>query len=43
MNDLEKGYPVTPCMYLYKARIQSDGSIDKLNLIIFVREDLQNK
>ena len=27
MNDLEKGYPVTPCMYLYKERIQSDGSL----------------
>ena len=38
-----EGEPVTPCMDVYKAKIQSDGSIDKLKLIIVVRGDLQNK
>ena len=37
------GEPVTPCMDVYKANIQSDGSIDKLKLRIVVRGDLQNK
>ena len=36
------GEPVTPCMDVYKAKIQSDGSLDKLKLIIVVRGDLQN-
>ena len=26
----KKGEPVTPCMDVYKAKIQSDGSLDKL-------------
>ena len=30
-------------MDVYKARIQSDGSLDKLKLRIVVRRDLQNK
>ena len=30
-------------MDVYKAKIQSDGSLDKLKLRILVREDLQNK
>ena len=30
-------------MDVYKAKIQSDGSLDKLKLIIVVRGDLQNK
>ena len=34
---------MTPCMDVYKVKIQSDGSLDKLNLIIVVREDLYNK
>ena len=34
---------VTPCMDAYKANIQSDGSLDKLKLIILVIGDLQNK
>ena len=38
-----EGEPVTPCMDVYKAKIQSDGSLDKLKLIIVVRGDLQNK
>ena len=28
----EKGEPVTPCMDVYKANIQSDGSLDKIKL-----------
>ena len=38
----EKGEPVTPYMNVYKAKIQSDGSLDNLNLRIVVRGDLQN-
>ena len=34
---------VTPCMDVYKAKIQSDGSLDKLKLRILVRGDMQNK
>ena len=30
-------------MNVYKAKIQSDGTLDKLKLIIVVRGDLQNK
>ena len=37
------GEPVTPCMDVYKEKIQSDGSLDKLKLRIVVRGDLQNK
>ena len=43
IEDHNKGEPVTPCMDVYKANIQSDGSLDKLKLIIVVRGDLQNK
>ena len=43
MDDPEKGDLVTPCMYAYKANIQSDGSLEKLKLIIIVRGDLHNK
>ena len=28
VEDLEKYKPVTPCMDVYKAKIQSDGSLD---------------
>ena len=38
-----EGEPVTPCMDVYKAKIQSDGSLDKLKLRIVVRGDLRNK
>ena len=38
-----EGEPVTPCMNVYKAKIQSDGSLDKLNLRILVIGDLHNK
>ena len=37
------GEPVTPCMDVYKSKIQSDGSLDKLKLRIVVRGDFQNK
>ena len=30
MDDPEKGDPVTTCMYVYKANIQSDGSLQNL-------------
>ena len=43
VNEPEKRYHVTPCMYVYKAKLQSDGSHDKLKLIIVVRANLQNK
>ena len=39
IEDQNEGEPVTPCMDVYKAKIQSDGSIDKLKLIIVVRGD----
>ena len=34
---------MTPCMDVYKAKIQSDGSIDNLKLRIVVIVDLKNK
>ena len=40
---MEKGEPVTPCMDVYKAKIQSDEILDKLKLRIAVIGDLQNK
>ena len=43
IEDQNEGEPVTPCMYVYNAKIQSDGSLDKLKLRIEVRGDLQNK
>ena len=36
VKEPEKGDPVTPWMYVYKSKIQSDGSIDKLKLILFI-------
>ena len=39
----EKVDPVTPCIDFYKAKIQSGGSLDKLNMRILVRGYLQNK
>ena len=33
----EKGEPMAPCMNVYKAKIQSDVSIDELKLIMVVR------
>ena len=43
IEDQNEGEPVTPCMDAYKAKIQYDGSLDKLKLRIVVRGDLQNK
>ena len=43
IEDPKDGEPVTPCMDVYKAKIQSDGSLDKLRLRIVVRGDLLNK
>ena len=37
------GEPVTSCIYVYKAKIQSDGSLDNHKLRIVVGGDLQNK
>ena len=39
----EKVDIVTPCMDFYKTKIQYNGSIDKLKLIIVVRGDFRNK
>ena len=36
VQEPEKGETVTPCVDVYKAKIQSGGSLDKLNLIISV-------
>ena len=43
IEDQNEGEPVTPCMDVYKAKVQSEGSLDKLKLRIVVRGDLQNK
>ena len=43
MDYPEKGYPVTPCTDVYKAKIQSDGSLEMLKLRILVIGDFQNK
>ena len=43
VEDQNECEPVTPCMDVYKAKIRSDGSLDKLKLGIVVRGDLQNK
>ena len=40
MDEPEKGEPVTTCMDVYKANIQSDGGLQKLKLRIVVRGDL---
>ena len=34
---------MTPCMAVYKAKSQSDGSFDKLKLRIVVKGDWHNK
>ena len=43
MDDPYKGELVTPCINIYKAIIQSDGSIDKFRLRILLRVYFQNK
>ena len=42
-EDPKKGEHLTPCMDVYKPKIQSDGSLDKFKLRILVKGDLQNK
>ena len=42
IEDQNEGEPVTPCMDVFKAKIQYDGSLDKLKLRVVVRGDLQN-
>ena len=42
-EDQNEGEPETTCMDVYKAKIKSDGSLDKIKLIIVVRGDMQNK
>ena len=43
IDDQNEGEPVTLCMDVYKAKVQSDGSLKKLKLRIGVRGHLQNK
>ena len=43
VKDSVKDEPVTPCIDVKKDKIQSGGSLDKLNLRIAVRKYLQNK
>ena len=43
VEDTEKDEAVTPCMDVYKAKIKSYGSLDKLKLRIVVRGDMQNR
>ena len=43
VHEPEKDDPVTSCMDFYKAKVQSDGSLENLKLRIVVRGDLQNK
>ena len=43
IEDQNEGEPVTPCMDVYRAKIQSDGILDKLKLRIVVRGDFHNK
>ena len=43
VEDPEKKEPVTPCMDIYKVKIQSDGILDKLKLRTGVREDIEKK
>ena len=40
VEDQNEGEPVSPCMDVYKEKIQSDGSLDMLKLRILVRGDL---
>ena len=43
VKELKKGDLVNPCTDVYKAKIYSDGSLDKLKLRILVRGDLKKK
>ena len=41
VQEPDKGEPMTPCMDIYKDKIQSNGSLDNIKLRIVVRQDLQ--
>ena len=43
VDDTEKGDPETPCMDVHKVTIKYDLILDKLKLIIVIRDDLQDK
>ena len=43
IEDPEKDEPVTPCMDVYKAKIQYYGRLDKLKLRILDIGDIENK
>ena len=43
IEDQNEGETVTLCMDVYRAKIQYDGSLDKIKLRIVVRVDMQNK
>ena len=43
IEDQKEDEPVTPCMDVYKSKIQYDRSLDKLKLRILVRGDVKNK
>ena len=43
MDEPEEVDSVTPYMDVYKAKFQSNGSLDKLNFIIVVKRDLKDK
>ena len=43
VEDEDKDEPVTQCMDVYISKTKSYWSLDKLKLVIAVREDLQNK
>ena len=43
MDEPENIYPVTTCMDVYKANIQSDGCLEKLKLVILFRGYFQKK
>ena len=43
MYNPRKGETMSPCVDVYKAKMQPDGSLDKLKLTIVVRGDFQNK
>ena len=43
VEDSEKDEPMNPCMDVYKAKIQYNGSLDKIKLEILVIGYLKNK
>ena len=43
VEDPEKDDPVSPCMDVYKAKIQYYGSLNKLKLVIIVSGYMENK